>query len=113
MIAVMVLTILTATQGDTGSQISGWADASMIWLILPVLMAAVLVALLLFAMVYLLARTLRVLPVYTGLVQQYAALAAEKVKYFSDKLVSPIMGIRSSMKMANKVIGKIIRLNNR
>lgn len=113
MVAVMVLTILTATQGDTGSQISGWADVSMIWLILPVIMVAILVAVLLFALVYLLARALRVLPVYTGLVQDYAALAAEKVKHFSNKLVSPIMGIRSSMASANKVFGKIIGRNNR
>ncbi len=113
MIAVMALTILTATQGDTGSQVSGWADVSTIWLILPVMMVALLVAVLLFALVYLLARALRVLPVYTGLVQQYAALAAEKVKYFADKLVSPIMGLRSLMTAANKVVGKIIGHKNR
>ncbi len=113
MIAVMVLTILTATQGDTGTQISGWADASMIWLILPVMMAAVLIAVMLFVLVYLLALTLRVLPVYAGLVQQYAALAAEKAIYFSNKLVSPIIGLRSSMAVVNKIFGKIIGHKNR
>lgn len=112
MIAVMALTILTATQGDIGSQVSGWADASTIWLILPAMMVALLVAVLLFALVYLMARALRVLPVYTDLVQQYAALAAEKVKYFSNKLVSPIIGLRSSMAAANKIVGKVIGHKN-
>ena len=108
MVAVMVLTILTAASGDSGTQISGWADTSMIWLLLPVLMVAVLVALLLFAMVYLLARALKVLPVYTGIVQQYAALIADRVRSFSNKLVSPIIGIRSSVSGVNKAVGKLL-----
>ena len=108
MVAVMVLTILTAAGGDPGTQISGWADTSMIWLLLPVLMVAILVALLLFAMVYLLARALKVLPIYTGIVQQYAALIADRVRYFSNKLVSPIIGIRSSVSGVNKAVGKLL-----
>ena len=107
MAAAMVLMILTATQGDASSQVSGWADVSIIWLILPVLMVAVLVAILLFVLVFLMARALRILPVYTGLVQQYAAVAAVKVKQFSNKLTSPIIGIRSSTTGAKKVFGKL------
>ena len=106
MAAVMALTILTVTRGDPGIQISGWADTSMIWLILPIALVAVAVALLLFAMIYLLARALKVLPVYTGLVQQYAALAAEKVKQFSNWITAPIVGIKSSLTGINKTAGR-------
>lgn len=94
--AVMVLIILTATGGDPGAQVSGWADTSLIWLILPVLLVAVGVALLLFALVYLLARFLKILPSYISLVQNYATLAAVQVKYWSDKVVAPLITVKSS-----------------
>jgi uncharacterized BrkB/YihY/UPF0761 family membrane protein len=110
-VAVMTLTILTATRGDPGAQISGWADTSMIWLILPILLVAVVIVLLLIAMIYLLAKTLKVLPVYTGIVQQYAALAAEKVKQISNRLTAPIINIRSSLAGINKTVGKIFGHN--
>ena len=111
MAAVIALMILTATKGDPGAQISGWADTSLIWLILPVLLVAILVAVLLFALVYLLARALKILPVYTGIAQQYAGLAADKIKYLSNRLVAPIISIKSSMAGVNKVVGKLVGHN--
>ena len=111
MAAVIALMILTATKGDPGAQISGWADTSLIWLILPVLLVAILVAVLLFALVYLLARALKILPVYTGIAQQYAGLAADKIKYLSNRLVAPIISIKSSMAGVNKVVEKLVGHN--
>lgn len=97
LIAAMTMMILAATGGDPTGQISGWADVSMIWLILPVLMIAIVIALLLFALIFLLARTLKILPMYTGLVQQYAGLIEEKVKYFAHRLVGPVIRVKSTL----------------
>lgn len=97
MAAVMALIILAATQGSSGARISGWADASMIWLILPILGVALVAVVILFALVYLLARVLKILPFYTGIVQLYVGMAAEKVKYFLDLLLAPFIRIKSTL----------------
>lgn len=104
--AAIAMIILTATRGDPGMQISGWADFSLIWLILPILLTAVLFAVLLFGLVYLLARVLRILPVYTGLIQQYAGWVAEKVGRFSDMLVVPVIRIKSFFAGIGSIAGK-------
>ena len=52
--------------------VSLWADISMIWLIIPVMVLALIILALMLALVYGLNRLLKVSPHYTGLAQAYA-----------------------------------------
>ncbi len=110
MAVVLALVILTASRGDPNAQVSVWADTSTILLLLPVILAAVLAAVVLFGLVYLLARLLNVLPRYTITVQAFTGAAAEKVRTVSDAIARPIIALRGYQAAAGRIftgLGKI------
>lgn len=94
-LAIAAMVVLTATGTDAGGPVSQWADTSFIWLILPVMLIAIVVTLVIFGLIYLVVKVLNILPQYTFLVQQYANLFEIQVKYWSRKIVSPIISISS------------------
>jgi hypothetical protein len=91
---ILALVIYTAFGTETGGSVSQWADFSVIWLSLPALLFALVLALILFATIFLLARLLKILPKYTLILQYYAALISRSIIQGADKLVAPIIGIR-------------------
>ena len=93
-LVVLALVIFTAvgTQGD--EPVSQWADTSMIWLSMPALLFTLILVLILFAMIFLLAKLLKILPKYTMTLQQYAAMISRSINHRADQLVAPIIGIR-------------------
>ena len=93
-LVILALVILNAVGSDAGGQVSQWADTSMIWLILPTLLFALLLTLNLVGMIYFLARLLKVVPGFTYQVQYYVDLVPEYVEAFSDKLVAPIIAVK-------------------
>jgi len=93
-LVVLVLVIMTTLNKGAGGPVSQWADTSMIWLSVPTLFFALLLAVILIGMIYALAKLLKVLPGFTFDVQQYASLAARVIKSFADKLVSPIISVK-------------------
>ena len=108
-LGALALLVLTAARGDPGGQISSMADASLIWTILPIILTAVVGAVVLMALVYLLARLLRVLPTYTSLVQYYFAVAESQVKKWSDKVVSPFIAVKSHVSGYSRVLKHLAR----
>ena len=91
----LVFLILTATQGDSAGQLSGWADTSLIWLLLPVMGVGLIAILLLAVIIYLLARLLKVLPTYTALVQHYFAIGEGWVKGMAARVLHPVLSAKS------------------
>ncbi len=104
---VIVLVILAAAGGDPAGQVSIWADTAFIWLILPVLLFAILGFLVLGGLIYLLAKLLKILPAYTSIVQNYAALIAAWVKYIANKIVNPFIAVKSVQAAAGRFIEKL------
>jgi hypothetical protein len=94
-LALAALIILTAAGGSEAGEISTWADTSLIWLILPVLLFAFIAAMVLFVLIYFVGRVMRVLPPYTSIVQHYCRLIAKKTRTVSDKLVTPMIATQS------------------
>lgn len=95
-LVILGLVISTAVVTDAGGPVSQWADTSLIWLSLPALVFALVMALILIGMVYLMARLLNILPGYTFVAQYYVALGKNYVETFADKLVAPIITIRGA-----------------
>ena len=94
-LVLVVLVILTSVHGDAQGEVSILADASMIWLILPVLIFAVVMTVILLGLIFLLAKVLHILPSYTSQAQYYVELFSSKVKYLAGKLTEPIIKVRS------------------
>ena len=93
--AVGVIVVLTATTTNAGGPVSQWADASLIWLVLPILMVAIVAILVLFTIIYLVAQILDILPPYTFLVRHYFNIFSLKVQVWSNKTVRPLIAIKS------------------
>jgi len=92
LIAIAVLIIL-GVGGSSVGDVSQWADLSLIWLSLPVLLLVLIATLVLFTMVYLLARLLKILPGYTRIANQYAGMIESQAKIWMNKIVNPIISI--------------------
>ena len=103
-ITVATLTTLAAF-GENGDA-PRWAAISTIWLVIPVMLFGLLVLAILVGLVYLLARGLKEIPLYTSLAQQYVNRAASTIKRYSDKAAKPVLvveGIKASIKA---ILGK-------
>lgn len=106
-LVVLALVIRAALGTDAGGPVSQWADTSVIWLSLPVLLSALVMALILILMIYLVGRLLQVLPDYTFAVQHYASVAAGFVISWADKLTAPIIKVEGVRAGAAALLGSL------
>lgn len=94
LLALMVGIIFTAANpAPNVTNLSQWADISMIVLSVPVVWASLFVAILVSGMVFLLARLLKILPPYTQLAQAYVFYAASQVRYWCDRITLPVIKV--------------------
>lgn len=103
-LAGLAFLILTAAQGDSAGQLSGWADTSLIWLLLPVMGAGLMAILLLGGLIYLLARLLKILPTYTALVQRYFTIGEAWVKGMVAHGLKPVLTARGYQAGASQLL---------
>lgn len=94
-LAAAVLMVLTLTGTVSGISLSQYADTSMIWLIMPVMVFGILITILLLGLIYLVARVLNILPHYTFMAQQYATLIEFKIKLWTKKALEPVIAVKS------------------
>lgn len=99
--AVGVLLVLAAATGviwagvaNTGD-VSKWADVSLIWLIIPLMLAALLFLGLLAGLVYVLALGLRRVPFFMYRVQVFFKQVSLQVRKVSNRAVEPVMRVQS------------------
>ncbi|MGB7877029.1 MAG: hypothetical protein WBL25_21815 [Anaerolineales bacterium] len=104
-IAVAVITGLTAFGANDRSPI--WAAISTIWLVIPVMFFGLIFLVLLVSLVYLLARTLQILPPYTSKAQYYVDRGASEAKRFSDMAAKPVIFIEGIMASLKAIFGQI------
>jgi hypothetical protein len=75
--------------------VSRWADISLIWLLLPALVVTLVVLLIFSGLVYLVSKLLGVFPGYARLAQNFFYLVQVRTKSIADKIVEPILKLRS------------------
>ena len=90
---VLVLAVLV-TLGST-AQVSQWADVSLIWIIAPMLVVALIFLAILGGIAYGLAKLLQVLPFYTRQVQDFFLLVRDRASDVTAKMVAPILNYES------------------
>ena len=90
---VLVLAVLV-TLGSS-AQVSQWADVSLIWIIAPMLVVALIFLAILGGIAYGLAKLLQVLPFYTRQVQDFFLLVRDRASDVTAKMVAPILNYES------------------
>jgi len=103
-IAVGVITGV-ATFGANGNS-PVWAAISTIWLVIPVMFFGLVFLILVAGLVYLLARTLQVLPPYTSKAQYYVNRGASEAKRFSDMAAEPVLFLESIKASLKTIFGR-------
>lgn len=102
-IAVAVITGIAALgQGDSPR----WAAISTIWLVIPVMFFGLLFLVLLAGLIYLLARTLNIIPPYTSKAQYYVNRGASEAKRFSDMAAKPVLFIEGIIASVKAIFGQ-------
>jgi hypothetical protein len=92
-IGLAALSIYGATGSSPG--VSLWADIASIWIIIPMMLLMLVILALTIAMAYGLTRLLKVSPRYTGIAQEYALWFNAQVSLWADKIIKPVLVIKS------------------
>jgi hypothetical protein len=92
-LVVVLIVLLSATHAATN--LSRWADVSLIWLILPSLLIAFIFLVILIAFTYLITIVLKITPPYARVIQLYFETGKYKIIFYSNKVTEPIVKARS------------------
>lgn len=106
-IILLTLTGFVIYAGLSGnSQVSRWADISLVWLLLPSIIFALLLLSFLVVLTIGLTRLLNILPIYTYRLQFLVFKLGNKIKRATDISVEPILKINSFMASARRLMRK-------
>lgn len=104
-IAVAVITGVAAFGANDNSPV--WAAISTIWLVIPVMFFGLIFLIVLTGLVYLLARTLQILPPYTSKAQYYVNRGSSEAKRYSDMAAEPVLFIEGIIARLKAIFGQI------
>lgn len=90
-----VVLILTQTGRDKDTNLSQYSDTALIWIFIPLLLIAILIAVIMFGLVTLNGKILRGLPRLTHPAQRIFSQISDKVGNLSRMMVQPIISIKS------------------
>ena len=96
-VGLAAFTIYAATGRSPG--VSLWADIAAIWVIIPMMLLMLVILALTVGLVYGLKRLLKVTPRYTGIVQEYALWFNAQVSLWTDKIIDPVLTIKSWLEL--------------
>lgn len=94
-LAVGVLMVMTIAGVRTGLDESQDADVALIWMIIPLMLAALLFTVVLMWVIYGIAKLLNILPGYAHVVQYYVRWAADKIRFGTKQATVPIIKLES------------------
>lgn len=98
-VGMIVLISLATFRG--GGDVGRWAAISTIWIVVPIMIAALILIVLLTGLVYLLKRLIQITPTYTGRLQDFIHKIAVYIKRAADTTAKPVFfldGIGASIK---------------
>ena len=102
---VGVILVAIASYGNP-EPISRWADVSLIWLLMPATLIALILLLVNVGLVYLVVQLLRVLPGYSHAIHLFVIRVQLKITDISDKLAEPFIKAHSASASLNALRGR-------
>jgi hypothetical protein len=91
LVTVLVIAAGVFAVAGGASQARAWADVSLIWLVVPILVFALLFLALLVGMIYLVARLTHAIPPISTKAQFYGRRISGGVRSVADKAVQPVV----------------------
>jgi hypothetical protein len=91
LLAIGFIVLVSIAAFRDGGDVGRWAAISTIWIVIPVMLAGILALVILIGMIYLMARALQLIPVYTGIAQTYVNKARHYVSRAADLAVKPVI----------------------
>ena len=105
LVVIAVLVGLTVTASAAGA--SRWADISLIWLIMPVLVVSLIFLILLSGITYGLIRLIGVLPRYALQVQDFFVLLHFQIARLNDKITQPVIKLHATSASVKSLLRRV------
>ncbi len=87
----LALAVLACLAGARGGDVGRWAGISLIWLIVPLILATVIMLAILAGSIYALMQLIRVIPGYSYQALGWLLLLGLQLQRLNDRLVEPFM----------------------
>ena len=102
----LLLTVLTVAAAVQGANVGLWAAISEIWISIPLIIFLLVIFGLVAGMVYLMARLLSILPIYTFKTQGLFYRIRSAVRRGADSVARPVIFLDSLGASINRIFGK-------
>jgi heme/copper-type cytochrome/quinol oxidase subunit 2 len=103
LLAVVALTTYATFRQE--GDVARWAAISTIWIVIPVIVVSLIFFILFAAMIYGMARLLKLIPPYSGEAQRYVWKAQGYVQRGADAVTRPILGLDGMISSFKKMFG--------
>jgi hypothetical protein len=103
-VALIVL-INVATFQQSGD-VARWAAISIIWIVIPIMIASLIFLAVLVGLVYLLKRLLNITPTYTLWAQNFVHKLMIRIRLAADAAVKPVIYLDSIGASLNRLLGR-------
>jgi uncharacterized Tic20 family protein len=90
---ILIIAILAAVSGPQGASL--WADISLIWLIIPLMIISLILLVLLAGLVYAVIWLVRTLPGYAMQAQNFMIMIASQVERLGNLIVEPVLRVNA------------------
>ena len=104
---IVAAAVLVVAGGESQARL--WADISIIWLLAPLLVLALLVAVLLGILIYALAQLARVAPAYTLRAQHFVTQVQSAVQQAADWIVKPFVWIQQAIATIESILSRLTK----
>lgn len=96
LIVIIALSVAVIYAGFSGNaQVSRWADISLMWVLLPIIMFSLLFLALLVGLTYGVTKLLYVIPTYSYRLQLFIRNAQTRINTATDLAVEPVLRVNS------------------
>jgi hypothetical protein len=109
-VAVIILTSLATFRGN--GDVNRWASISIIWLILPVLIAGLILLILFMALIYLMVRIRVLIPPYSSQAQWFVYRIETYVKHYALMFRKPSLAVQELMRLVRVTIENVRKANS-
>jgi uncharacterized Tic20 family protein len=93
--ALLILVLAILVSAGNSQSASLWADISLIWLIIPVMIVSLIFLVVLVGLVYAVIWLVRILPGYAMQAQNFMVMIAYQVERLGNSIVEPILRINA------------------
>jgi hypothetical protein len=101
-LVVLVVAAIVIFATHTLENLNRWASVSIIWMIGPSMIIALILLIVTLGLLFAITRLLGILPGYSKIVQSYFTQAETTVSHITDQAVEPILRLRSAWAVTHR-----------